>query len=769
VVRAATLVVHLRCADLTNSRRARHISAALMRFRYSLDFIPTVVALLAVVSFARSQPIVGGLAGKGSDNELLRGRVLLTELNCTACHGAPTQQAHLRAKGAPVLKGAGDRVAADFLRRFIADPHGVKPGTTMPAVLGHLSKAERNRKALAISHYLSSGVESGKSAGLTSPGSVAKGRELYSTVGCVACHGFKTDSMGLIPLGPLAKKYSLNSLVKVLKDPLRHRPSGRMPDSNLSHFEAVDIATYLIGVGSEEEFTVKPSLASEGERLFGQLGCAQCHSDESSSEPARAYPALRTVRPARGCLSGEPGDWPDFRLSADQVKELRKALAALDAQLTVDDQINLRISQLNCVACHVRGELGGPSKNLAAHFKGVDPNLGDQGRIPPPLTGVGAKLQPEWLGKVVAMGESARSYLKTRMPGFGATNVVDLIRLFGEKDSSEALDFDRVRDPKIAKEQGRVLAGNRGLNCVACHTFRLESAAPIRALDLTTMTDRLQENWFHRYMRNPQHYQPLTIMPNFWPGGKATQSKVLDGNTGQQIDALWQYLSYGRNVRAPSGVVLEPLPLVVGHEAVMLRRNFPGIGKRGISVGYPQGINLSFDAGQMRLASIWRGDFIEASPAWRGQGSGAVRILGSDTIQFPTGPAFGLLQDSRSPWPTNQQRQLPDFQFKGYSLDEQQRPTFAYVFKGVGITDRFSDRKDAKGRPYFERIVTLDRSDVGLYFRVAQDRSLRQLDDSTVQVGRKLRIRLPGESLIRGTELLFEMRGQNVFKFEYHW
>jgi hypothetical protein len=214
---------------------------------------------------------------------------------------------------------------------------------------------------------------------------------------------------------------------------------------------------------------------------------------------------------------------------------------------------------------------------------------------------------------------------------------------------------------------------------------------------------------------------------------------------------------------------LEPLPLVVGHEAVMLRRNFPGIGKRGISVGYPQGINLSFDAGQMRLASIWRGDFIEASPAWRGQGSGAVRILGSDTIQFPTGPAFGLLQDSRSPWPTNQQRQLPDFQFKGYSLDEQQRPTFAYVFKGVGITDRFSDRKDAKGRPYFERIVTLDRSDVGLYFRVAQDRSLRQLDDSTVQVGRKLRIRLPGESLIRGTELLFEMRGQNVFKFEYHW
>ena len=43
----------------------------------------------------------------------------------------------------------------------------------------------------------------------------------------------------------------------------------------------------------------------------------------------------------------------------------------------------------------------------------------------------------------------------------------------------------------------------------------------------------------------------------------------------------------------------------------MLRRSYPEVGKRGIGVGYPQGVNLVFDAEQMRLAMIWKGMDIE--------------------------------------------------------------------------------------------------------------------------------------------------------------
>ena len=48
--------------------------------------------------------------------------------------------------------------------------------------------------------------------------------------------------------------------------------------------------------------------------------------------------------------------------------------------------------------------------------------------------------------------------------------------------------------------------------------------------------------------------------------------------------------------------IIEPIELLATDEAVMLRRSYPGIGKRGIGVGYPNQVNLAFDAEQMRLA-----------------------------------------------------------------------------------------------------------------------------------------------------------------------
>jgi hypothetical protein len=168
---------------------------------------------------------------------------------------------------------------------------------------------------------------------------------------------------------------------------------------------------------------------------------------------------------------------------------------------------------------------------------------------------------------------------------------------------------------------------------------------------LTTMTERLEENWFHHFLANPQRFSPLTIMPGFWPDGKSPLPDVLGGDSGKQRDVLWQYLERGPEAREPQGLVLEPLVISVPNEAVIIRRAFPGIGKRGIGVGYPGGINLSFDAGQMRLGSIWSGGFIEASGLWRGQGSGQARILGKDTTPFPPGPAFAVLASPEAAWP----------------------------------------------------------------------------------------------------------------------
>ena len=170
----------------------------------------------------------------------------------------------------------------------------------------------------------------------------------------------------------------------------------------------------------------------------------------------------------------------------------------------------------------------------------------------------------------------------------------------------------------------------------------------------------------------------------------------------------------------------------------MLRRSYPGIGKRGIGVGYPGGVNLSFDAGQGRLASIWRGEFIEASGVWRGQGHGNVRIQGEDVVTFPEGPAFAALDTLEQAWPKADGKRSAGFQFRGYTLDDKQRPAFEYEFNGVQIRDAFVDAKDVAGRGFFRRTLTpkSDRATDPLFFRVAAELPIEKLDDTDYRIGK---------------------------------
>ena len=49
-----------------------------------------------------------------------------------------------------------------------------------------------------------------------------------------------------------------------------------------------------------------------------------------------------------------------------------------------------------------------------ASFQTHDPTIGQEGRLPPPLTGIGGKLQDDWLRATIAHGQRERPYLRTR-------------------------------------------------------------------------------------------------------------------------------------------------------------------------------------------------------------------------------------------------------------------------------------------------------------------------------------------------------------------
>ena len=655
-----------------------------------------------------SKPFERATRVRKLDGEL-EGLVSIQKYNCTACHTESRQlpDSVLVSKQAPNLKWSAKHLNPDYLQTYIANPHSTVDDSTMPDMFGNLNETMRKKTAAAITNYLVSvSVNEFQSPTIDSQ-AAQRGHTIFHSVGCVACHSPRNQMAveqplpGSATLGKLGGKYSVNALVDFLEDPLAIRTSGHMPNMQLTHREAIDIANFLLQDSfgdSLEKFQLEKSSIETGKTLFGQMNCAQCHSsvEQETETTAADFKAIGQLDLNEGCLSGVNGAWPKFNFDENEIANIRSALQIAPESLTQENLISTTLRSLNCIACHDRKELGGVPMDRNHHFTTTNLNLGDQGRIPPTLTGVGEKLKPKWTRDVLVNRRSIRPYMNTRMPQYGEENIGHLVNLFQSADqSNNAVTFAKFENQKETRKWGLELVGNKGLNCVACHTYKYKLSDTMPAVDLTEMAQRLKKEWFYRYMLDPQHFSPNTVMPSFWPRGKAIRPDI-KGSPEDQLEALWQYLIDGRQAGTPRGVVREPLEIVVSNEAQMLRRKYPGIGKRGIGVGYPGGVNLAFDAEQMRLAMVWNGKFADPGGVWTGQGSGQVRPMGR-TINFAKGPDVDHLEN---PWMVDEGRP-PNHQFKGYRLDEKQRPTFLYEFGQSKIEDYFvesiSPKKDRIG------------------------------------------------------------------------
>ena len=715
-----------------------------------------------VVRPVASPPVIAGLAATGDPKAELpartRGLVLLGELGCVACHAQGAARLVEVVPG-PDLATLGGRVRADYPRHFLSDPLQVEPGTRMPDLLHALTPAAAAQAAGELAAYLASfgaarlGAEPGADAA-----AIERGHAQFHRIGCVACHaprdaaGVEQNLPGSVPLGPLGAKYTGAGLRDFLLAPHTARPAARMPDFRLSPAEAQDLASFLLGaVAAPVPVAARAdeaALVTAGRARFAALRCANCHELTDPARPAASpVAALRDLDSRRGCLSGTAGAWPVYPLTAAQRADLTAALAALAEPLEPEQAIAQRLVARNCLACHRRGDLGGIATERLAFFGTDDPSLGMESRVPPPLTGVGGKLQPAWLADAIGLGQAERPYLHTRMPGFGATFAAELSGLLERADAAPGLAITALptdeAQARAVTDLGRDLCGERGMNCISCHTFAGEKAGAMGAIDLVATTaQRLRPEWFAQFLRQPFRFKPGTLMPQFFPDGVSVRPELGGGDATRQIEAMWHYLAEGRNTRKPPGMRRPPIELEVGAEAVLLRRSVQHTGKRGISVGYPGGVNLTFDAERLAVNQLWLGRFAEASGVFTSQGHGEVRLLGKERIELPPGPACALLPEFDAPWPETTRRELGQ-QFLGYDLDAQQRPTFRYTCGEVTIADACHEIPVEGGRPRLQRTLQATSATA----QVVTLRALRapQIDDLGEGVLRagSLRLQVP--------------------------
>ncbi len=747
-----------------------------------------------------SPPVVAGLASSGLDARG-RGLVLLEELGCVACHAPSATTTVAAGPGpGPDLTTVGQRVRPAYLTEFLADPVGCDPGTTMPDLLRDLPAEARANAASALAHYVASFAPPVPAVDEPADAAAAeRGEQLFHSIGCAMCHvprqsaaadGAAVDG---VPFPPLADKYTLPALRTFLLAPLVARPSGHMPDSGLTPGEAQDLAHYLLASEPRPAVAVGSRPAPDaatiaaGRTLFAAHGCANCHAlPDPLRGPTPPRRALHELDAARGCLSGHAGPWPFYALSPQQRTDLATALATWSAPTPDEQRIRQLLAARNCTACHARDDIGGVSQERDFLCTSNEVGIGEESRLPPRLTGVGAKLQRAWLHDAMAHGQRERPYLRTRMPAFGTAVAGELAELLSRADTLPPLALAPLpegdRERRVVLDLGKALVGDKGMNCIACHTFAGERAGSLAAIDLVATTGlRLQPQWFAHFLRTPLRFSPGTLMPQFFPDGRSIRPELGDGDAARQIEAMWHYLAEGRNVDKPSGMRRPPIVLEVGDEAVLLRRSVERTGKRGIAVGYPHGVNATFDAERLAMNQIWWGGFVDAAPVWTSQGSGAARLVGKERVELPNGPAFVVLASPEAPWPAATRREL-GHRWLGYDLDAQQRPTFRYTSGDVTIEDHarevLAEGAPAGSRPLLRRTLRC-RSDAEttLTFRAARDARIDDLGDGGVQVGDSLRLRLPGASFrIRqdgdARELLVALavvRGSAECTIEYRW
>jgi len=207
-----------------------------------------------------------GLASAEPADAWTYGRALFEDLRCGACHDAGPGVSALEA---PRLDRVGSRARPSWLRAWLRDPHGTRPGTNMPDVLAGLPTRERAGALDELVHFLASlGGPFEPSPTPLSAHALEHGRQLYHTIGCVACHdahevasdlaeplwGFaasedvESEPRSRRSLAHLPAKTNAAALAELLLDPLSFHPDGRMPSLRLTADEARDIATYLTTV-----------------------------------------------------------------------------------------------------------------------------------------------------------------------------------------------------------------------------------------------------------------------------------------------------------------------------------------------------------------------------------------------------------------------------------------------------------------------------------------------------------------------------------------
>ena len=477
---------------------------------------------------------------------LSKGKKLFIKLGCPGCHLADGYSN--QGKVAPSLLRIGSKVDPSWLYRWIKRPKDYLPATRMPEF------GFNEKDLLGTTAYLLNVSDKGYTLNEKfEGGDEEKGKKLFESVGCQACHTLNGKGEKHAPdLSNIGNKVSADWLVTWVGAPHSYNPKSKMPDLRLKKEQASDIAAYLIQFGKKEtipglEAKLKdPAIIKHGENVVRRRGCFACHDIKGMETEGRIAPELSAFG-RKMIVELEFGDthipntwesWaktklrkpssfrtervldkmPNFHLSEDDINALtvllkgfngskipikyRKTLSEKEKTLEAGRRI---ITKYNCRGCHnVEGKGGEIQKYLKAKTQ-----------YPPPLEmgdyHVGERLKSSWLYSFLRSPTPVRTWIKVKMPTFAFTDkeVRDLTAYF------EALSPVNNYEAEVHLSKDAVIAQKGAamvtyMDCGRCHDDGQ------KGIEFSLASQRLRQNWIPKWLKDTRALIPWTPMPSHW-------------------------------------------------------------------------------------------------------------------------------------------------------------------------------------------------------------------------------------------------------------
>ncbi len=183
-------------------------------------------------------------------------------------------------------------------------------------------------------------------------------------------------------------------------------------------------------------------------------------------------------------------------------------------------------------------------------------------------------------------------------------------------------------------------------------------------------------------------------------------------------------------------------PILLDAKQPIILRSFSDINKdgkklkritHGVNVGHPDKLHYTYDLDNGALAQIWKGEFLDTSPMWDNRGDGSSRPRGLVLTLDNIPPVY------------SQTATIPaNFKTLGYSLDQNELPTFKYKVFNSEIIDQIV----IANSKFFTRIIkNKSANPIALSFKIATGKNIEKINESTYQIDEAYFVKVDGAKI----------------------